>query len=227
MIVEDDPLARKSLEKLCDKIDYLELNWICEDAKSGLEILKTESPDLIFLDVEMPDMSGFGFLDEAPNSNVKQVIFTTGKSQNAAEAFRYQATDFLVKPIKFKTFQAAVEKALDIHNKNFQYQNHANCIYIKENGKYIRISYGDIMYFENEGDYIKVFLAGGSHLFHGTLRNVATKLTDPRFLKVHRTYIVNLDKIVDIEENTLVIGRKVIPISRANKPILMGRLNVL
>ena len=225
MIVEDDLMARNSSEKLCEKFDFLNLKWSCEDGNSALEALKMDSPDLIFLDVEMPDMNGFKFLDKA--NNVKQVIFTTGKSQNAAEAFRYKATDFLVKPIDKKDFQTAVEKALEIHNLNYQYQHHANSVYIKENGKYIRIAYDDIQYFENEGDYIKVFMNNGSHLFHGTLRNIATKLTDARFLKVHRTYIVNLDKIVDIEENTLVIGRKVIPISRANKPILMNRLNIL
>jgi len=225
MIVEDDLMARKSLEKLCEKVDYLSLKWSVESGQEGLDILKSEVPDLIFLDVEMPGMSGFDFLDKA--ANIKQVIFTTGKEQNAVEAFRYRATDFLVKPIDRKLFISAVEKALENHNLNFLYQNHANCVYIKESGKYIRIGYDDILYFENEGDYIKVFMNGGSHLFHGTLRNIATKLTDPRFLKVHRTYIVNLDKIVDIEENTLVIGRKVIPISRANKPILMNRLNIL
>lgn len=227
MIVEDDLMARRSIEKLCEKFDGLNIKWVCEDANSALDVLKVESPDLIFLDIGMPDMSGFDFLKNANQSNLKQFIVTSGKEQNALGAWEHKASGFLKKPIdKFK-FKEAVEVAVENHNLNYQYQHHSNSVYIKENGKYIRISYDDILYFENEGDYIKVFMNNGSHLFHGTLRNIATKLTDARFLKVHRTYIVNLDKIVDIEENTLVIGRKVIPISRANKPILMNRLNIL
>ena len=106
-------------------------------------------------------------------------------------------------------------------------KQNAKDIFIREDRKYVRLDFDDILFFENVGDYVRVKTATTSHIIHGTLRGIAERLEDPRFLKVHRSYIVNLQKIKDIEENTLVIEKTVIPISRAHKPILMSKLNLL
>lgn len=225
LIVDDEIMARKSLERLCKKVDTLEVAGICEHAEAAIEFLQKQNVDLIFLDIEMPGLTGIEFLREM--SNLPQVIFTTSKTEYALEAFQYQVTDYLQKPIDFQRFSRAVEKAVEIHNQNNQYRTEAEEIYIKDDGKYIRLPYADILYFENVGDYVKVKTANKTHIIYSTLKSIAERLQHTRFLKVHRSYIVNLGKIKDIDETSLVIEKKVIPISRANRPILMGRLNIL
>ncbi len=100
-------------------------------------------------------------------------------------------------------------------------------MYLKSDGKLIRVPYSDVLYFENVGDYIKVITSNGNYVIHGALKSIDARLSYPRFFKVHRSYIVNLDYIKDIEDNTLVIDKKVIPISRAHKPTLLKSLNIL
>lgn len=225
MIVDDDIMARKSIEKLCTKSENLEISAICESAEEALDLLGKDPIDLIFLDVEMPGLSGIDFLEEAPF--LPQIILTTSKTEYAYEAFQYQVTDYLKKPFTFPRFQKSVDKALEIHEKNQDYKSNGNEVYVKEDGRFIRVSYDDILFFENVGDYVRVKTGIASHIIHSTLKNIDSKLSNTRFLKVHRSFIVNLDKIVDIQENSLVIDKTVIPISRANKPLLMSKLNFL
>ena len=173
----------------------------------------------------MPGLTGIEFLSAV--SVLPQIIFTTSKTEYAFEAYQHQVTDYLQKPIDYSRFLLAVEKALEIQKQNDFYKAAAEEVYIREEGKYIRVSYDTILYFENVGDYVKVVTETGNHIIYSTLKNIAKKLNHTRFLKVHRSYIVNLSKIKDIDESSLVINRKVIPISRANRPLLMGRLNIL
>ncbi len=225
IIVDDEIMARKSLERLCNKTETLEVISICENAEAAIDFLKKDSVDLIFLDIEMPGLTGIEFLSAV--SVLPQIIFTTSKTEYAFEAFQHQVTDYLQKPIDYSRFLLAVEKALEIQKQNDFYKAVAEEVYIREEGKYIRVAYGTILYFENVGDYVKVVTDTGNHIIYSTLKNIAKKLNNTRFLKVHRSYIVNLAKIKDIDESSLVINRKVIPISRANRPLLMGRLNIL
>lgn len=225
MIVDDEIMARKSLERLCGKYEKLNVVQVCENAKDALKYLAEEPVDLIFLDIEMPEVSGIDFLNQA--ITLPQIIFTTSKTEYAFEAFEYSITDYLKKPIAFPRFQQAVEKAFEIQIQNNAYRAQAEEVYIKVDGKYIRIPFDNILYFENVGDYVKVKTEEGTHIIYRTLKSIDAKLSNPKFLKVHRSYIVNLSKIKDIEESTLVIGKKVIPISRANKSTLMSKLNLL
>ena len=225
IIVDDEIMARKSLERLCKKAENLEVIAICENAEEAIDFLKKDSVDLIFLDIEMPGLTGIEFLSAV--SILPQIIFTTSKTEYAFEAYQHQVTDYLQKPIDYSRFLLAVEKALEIQKQNDFYKAAAEEVYIREEGKYIRVSYDTILYFENVGDYVKVVTDTGNHIIYSTLKSIAKKLNNTRFLKVHRSYIVNLGKIKDIDESSLVINRKVIPISRANRPVLMGRLNIL
>jgi len=225
MIVDDDPIARKTLEVLCGKTDLLDIVAICDSAEAALKVLKEAEPELIFLDMMMPGMDGIEFMEQLPTMPL--IIFTTANQEYAYEAFEYQAIDFLKKPITQLRFLKAVEKAADYQQKLNEYRVTAPDLYVRQEGKYIRVALDDILFFENIGDYVRVRTEAGKFIIHSTLKNVEEKLNDPRFLKVHRSYIVNLQKIKDIEENTLVIERYVIPISRANRPVLMKRINVL
>jgi DNA-binding LytR/AlgR family response regulator len=228
IIVEDEIMARKSLEKLCSKNSHIHLVESFENAEDTLDYLSSDNDiDLLLLDIEMPGLSGIDLLDRLKIR--PQVIFTTSHTDYAYEAFEYEVCDFLKKPILADRFTKSVLKAKQIldqlnDSSNFSAENE---IYIKQDGRFIRIPYKSVYYFENVGDYIKVFTEKGNFIIYGALKTVDAKLSYPGFLKVHRSYIVNLEKIKDIEDNTLVIEKKVIPISRAYKPILFKTINIL
>ncbi|MEL6864987.1 MAG: LytTR family DNA-binding domain-containing protein [Bacteroidota bacterium] len=224
LIVDDEVMARKSLEHLCQKIESLQIKAICKDGKEALEVLQEAPVDLLFLDIEMPEINGLDLLQQA--GTLPQVILTTSKTEYAYEAFEYEVTDFLKKPILLPRLLKAVEKAQQIHQQKMALKPNKD-IYIKSAGRFIRLAYQDILYIENAGDYVKIQTAGDQHIVHSTMKYIDQRLPHQNFLKVHRSFIVNLDKIVDIEESTLVIKDKVIPISRANKPMLMSKINLL
>jgi DNA-binding LytR/AlgR family response regulator len=225
IVVDDDQMARKALERLCEKSESLALTGVFESGKEALEYLEREAVDLIFLDIEMPDLSGLEMLNHVPV--MPMVIFSSSKTEYAYDAFEFQAIDYIRKPVTIPRFDQAVNKALEMMQKRQALQAQANEVYVREDGRYVRIPCDDILFFENVGDYIRIKTTKGQHIIHGTLKSIEEKLSDTRFLKVHRTYIINLSKIKDIEENSIVIEKTLIPISRAHKSDLMGRLKVL
>lgn len=227
ILVDDELMARKHLQRLVEQHSGLELLGVFENAESALVMLREQDVDLLLLDVEMPGLSGFDLLGQL--SSMPFVIMTTSKVEYAFEAYEYQVTDYLKKPIISPRFNLAVEKVLDLAASKLAEKeaggSHSE-IYIKHEGRYIRLPYEEIQFIENVGDYVKIFTAKNSYIVHSTMKSLDEKL-GKNFLRVHRSFIVSLNKIVDIEENTLVIGTKVIPISRANKAELMNRLNML
>lgn len=225
LIVDDDLLARKSLERLCGKLEVIDLVGTCASAEEALVRLRKTEVDLLLLDIEMEGLSGLELLDEL--SVMPQVIFTTSKKEYAYEAFAYDVTDYLKKPFDFSRFRRAIEKAHHLFQQSQAYKIEAKDVYLRVDGRLVRVELDDILYFENVGDYIKVFTAQDTYIIHGTLKTVGQKLPHPHFFRVHRSFIVNLHKIKDIEEGTLVINKVVIPISRANRPALLRQLNLL
>ncbi len=225
IIVEDEPMSRKSLQRLCEQHGSLEVLSVFDNGTSALDYLAEQDVDLIWLDVEMPGLSGFDLLEQLPS--MPYVILTTSKIEYAFEAFQYNVTDYLKKPISLPRFKIAVEKVLELKARaKSNSSDERQEIYIKTDGRYIRLPFATISYIENTGDYVKIFTSTQTHIVYTTMKYLEEKL-GMQFLRVHRSYIVHLDKIVDIEDNTLVISNKVIPISRANKPELMNRLNLL
>lgn len=224
-IIDDDLMARTALENLCEKSEYLQVAAVCESGEEALELMENTTADLLFLDIEMPGLSGLEFLDRL--TGMPQVVITSGKKEYAFDAFEYQVTDFLAKPITLARFEQAVEKAVFNHRQQLAYRQQSGEIYIRHKGKLVRLEYSDIQYFENVGDYVRVQTSRQSYVIFGTLRSIAGKLQDPRFFRVHRSFLVNMDKIREIEENNLVIGEKLIPISRNNRPVLLSRINLL
>lgn len=228
IIVDDDIMARKALERLCLKNPSIELLGIFDNGQSALNFLEYNDPDLVFLDIEMPELSGIDMLRQLPY--LPMIIFTTTKTDYAYDAYEFHAIDYLKKPISLVRFENAINMALDKLEKRLtvtRVPDESKEIYVKEEGRYVRVPCEEILFFENVGDYVRVKTTRGQHIIYGTLKSVDERLNDSRFLKVHRTYIVNLSKIKDIEENSLVIDKTVIPISRANKAELMGRLRIL
>jgi two-component system, LytTR family, response regulator len=229
IIVEDELMSRKALQRLCEEHGSLDVMAAFDNATSALDFLTENPVDLVWLDVEMPGLSGFGLIEKLPT--MPYIVLTTSKTEYAFEAFQHQVTDYLKKPITRPRFSLAVEKVLELHNRaKTAATSDRKEIYVKTDGRYIRLPFEAIAYVENSGDYVKIVTdvpnQRQTHIVYATMKYMEEKLGQ-QFLRVHRSFIVHLDKIVDIEENTLVVDQKVIPISRANKPELMNRLNLL
>jgi len=228
ILIEDNVVEAAVLEQYCGNTDNISLINNFTNGSEALSFMEQEKIDLVFLDIEMPDMSGLELMDKM--HYLPQVIITTAHQDYAFHAFEYEeVVDFLKKPISVSRFQKTVTKVKANHQRrnNVALSSEATELYVKADGKLIRVPYAEILYFENVGDYIKVITNSGMHIIYGALKSLAEKLSYPRFLKVHRSFIVNLDKIVDIEDNSLVIGKKVIPISRAHKPVIMNSINII
>lgn len=227
VIVEDEVMAMKSLKHLCEKTDVLNLVGTFSTGEEAQSFLEDTSVDLIFLDIEMPGMSGIDLLDRL--TYLPQIIFTTSNQDYAYEAFEYDVTDFLKKPILPGRLIRSIEKAVERNRRlnNIALASSSSELYVKSDKKYIRVPYEDIHYFENAGDYVKIITDTITHVIHGSLKSINSRLDHPRFFKVHRSFIVNLGRIKDIEEGSLVIGSKVIPISRSHRPLLMNAINIL
>lgn len=223
IIVEDEALSRKSLYRLCQQHDDLQVLGAFESASQALEFLSGQRVDLLWLDVEMPEMSGFELLEQLSFSPF--VVMTTNKTEYAFNAFRYKVTDFLQKPITLPFFETAVAKVKELYNlQQASVSSEPQDIYVKSDGRFVRLPLNTIAYIENIGDYVKIVTNTHTHIVYMTMKHLEEKLNS-QFLRVHRSYIVHLRKIVDIEENTIVIDGKVIPVSRANRSELMSRLN--
>lgn len=228
IIVEDELMARKSLENLCGKYHRINLLGSYENAEDGLKKIEEDHTlELILLDIDMPGMSGLELMENIPY--LPQVIFTTGNKDYAYEAYEYDITDFLKKPVSTDRFEKAMQKVIKIKDQRnaIATSSAQHELYIKSDGKYVRLDYNDIYYFENVGDYIKAATSHGNYIFYETMKSLDLKITNPRFLKIHRSYIVNMGKIKDIEDNTIVIEKKVIPVSRAYKSVLISSLNLI
>jgi DNA-binding LytR/AlgR family response regulator len=231
IIVDDEPMARNFLERYCEKNGNLQVAGAFEDAVTALAYLQKNEIDILFLDVEMPNLSGFQLLDQLPY--MPKVILTTSKTDYAFNAFEYGVTDFLKKPITFNRFQEAITKITDsLIEKVLQPvlkipAVNLEEIFIKADGKLTRLNFKEILYIESLGDYVKYFTATKNYVTLSTLKAVEEKMGSTNFMKVHRSYIVNLQKIKDIQDNSLVIEGKVIPISKSFKSEVMSRINVV
>ncbi len=224
VIVDDEPMARSFLERYCEKQGNMEMMGSFSDAETAFNYLRYNEIDILFLDVEMPGENGFGLLDKL--LYMPKVILTTSKTDYAFDAFQYNVSDYLKKPFSFNRFQESINKVTEANNKVTDEATKED-FFIKTEGKFIRLNYQDILYIESVGDYVKYFTDSKFYLTHSTLKAVEEKMKTKYFMKVHRSYIVNLNKIKDIQDNSIVINGKVIPISKSMKPEVMGRITVV
>lgn len=233
LIVDDDLMSRKALEKLCEKIEGLKVMALCADGSEALNWLQQHTVDLMFLDIHMPELSG---MDLVRNIRpLPQIIFTTSDTDHALEAFELSATDYLIKPINLARLLKAVQKVRQLMPKATTptltppppETGTAKHFFAKVDSRLVKVFYDEIRWVESYGDYIQLHTESKRHIIHMTLKKVAERLPEEKFLRVHRQYIVNLDKVVDIQDNSILIGDKVIPISRSHKEGLMERLNLL
>lgn len=224
VIVEDLLVAADYLKKCCEKSGMVEVKGHFPNVAEALDFLNRNSVDLLFLDVEMPGATGFDLLDQLSYS--PQVILTTSKPEYAFNAFEYHVTDFLKKPFTYQRFLEALQK-LNLPSENGNGASEEDHIFIKSDGKLVRLNYSDILFIESMGDYVKFVTGDKKYITHNTIKNLEEKVSKQHFMKVHRSYIININKIDDIRENDLFIKGNEIPISKAHRSDVMKRLNII
>lgn len=228
IIVDDNKLARMALKQLVGQVQTLELVAECSNAMEAYNQLAANGIDLIFLDIEMPEMSGIDLIKKL-GAKKPLIVFTTAKTNYAVEAFELNVVDYLVKPITLPRLMQAVEKAQETLESNKQEVKveEQGFVFVKDNGMLKRISIEDILFLEAMGDYVKVHTAPKFHVVHATLKSIEEKLPASKFLRVHRSYIVAINKIDFIQEGTISIGKTSIPVADTHKASLSKRLNLL
>lgn len=227
IVVDDDELSRSVIEDLINETDSLELIKSCEDAVEAFKVIKEEHIDLVFLDIEMPKMDGLEMLRTL--SPLPQVILVTAHEKYAVESYEYDVTDFLHKPISLARFMKAVDKAYNgFENNRASITSQDKTIFIKADSRLVQINTEDILYIEALGNYMRIFTAGEQkYTILSTMKDIISKLSSDDFVRVHRSFIVRLDKIKTIEDNYIVINSKQINIGKAYKDDLTQKLNLL
>ncbi|GAB4131651.1 MAG: LytTR family DNA-binding domain-containing protein [Bacteroidia bacterium] len=227
IIVDDDEIARIAVRKCVEKTDFLSLEGCYSNVPDALTAIRDKNVDLIFLDVELPEMSGIDFLKTF--KDIPQIVLVTGKKEYAAEAFDYDVTDFLLKPIDYARFLKAAMKARNVaETMEVKNEENQDLIFIKKEGaRLVRLPASEILYVEALADYVNIYTTEGRHTLLSTMKAIESKLPAKDFMRIHRSFIVRLDKITEIEENSVNIHGKAIPVSRSHKDDLFSRLKLL
>ncbi len=225
LVVDDEPVARKGLEEYVHEVDFLILTGTCENAVKAATALNTTTVDLLLLDIHMPGLSGIEFLKTLKNPPM--VIFTTAYPEYALEGYSLDLIDYLVKPIPFDRFLKAVQKARDfkaLKQKAYTPVADEGCFFIKCDYKYEKVNYRDILYVEAMQNYCILHTAERKMITYITLSRLESQLPPDRFLKVHKSFLVSVEKVQSIDGNEIRIGNARIPISRSLKDKVMNRI---
>ncbi len=223
IIIDDDILALTAVKKCLERHNSIDLLAEFCDPEKAYDFLKTNSCDVLFLDMEMEGLNGLDLIKKL--DHVPYVVIISSKSEYAAEAFNFDVVDYIVKPVSFERFQKAVLKVENIA-ENLKSSN-KDFFYIKQESKMVQIQYKDVNYVEALADYVNIFTTSKRYTILSTMKAVESNLPSKDFMRIHRSYIVRLDKIREIEENTISIEGKLLPVSRSNKDNFLKKLNLL
>lgn len=230
IIVDDNKLARAAIKQMITQVDFLNLKTECENPIEAFNYLKKESIDLIFLDIEMPEMTGIELIKNLQSPPI--IILITTKQEYAVEAFELNVADYLIKPVSMARFMVAVARAkelfekkdnkVEISDKDKEY------IFVRSNSVLTKIRIKDIIYVQALGDYVNIFTSDNKrHTVHITLKGMEEKLHNNKFFRLHRSYLVALDHIDNVEENTAYIGKHPLSIGEQYKKELLRKLNLI
>ncbi len=213
IIVDDEPVARKILQEFTEQIPYLDLLGKFESAPKAEEFLRTQQPDLIFLDIEMPKVSGLQMLKRSNISSM--VILTTAFPQYALDGYELDIIDYLLKPFALQRFLKAIQKARDFHDMKTQPMPvAASYIFVKSEKRIERVELNEILYAEVMGNYVTIFTGRKKIIAYLTMKSLESQLSDAEFIKIHQSFLVNRSKIESVEGNELKVGGVSLPISR-------------
>jgi len=211
LAIDDEPLALKQISNYIDKVPFLENLGLCQSAYEAMDYLENNEVDLMFVDINMPDLNGMDFVKSLTQKI--QIIFTTAYSEFAIEGFKVDAIDYILKPISFEVFLKSVNKAktwFDIHQKQTEtIQTTKDCIFVKSEYKLVRIMLADIKYIESANEYIQIHLINSQPVTTLIrLKSMEEQLPKDKFMRVHRSFIVNLDRVNEIERNRIIFDHK-------------------
>jgi len=222
IITDDEPFARKGLEGYIEKIGFFDLKGVCEDALQLGDMLQKEPVDLLFLDIQMPHITGVEFLRAIRNP--PKVIFTTAYQQYAIDGFELDVMDYLLKPIPYERFLKAAWKARDYFAQREQPANTAPYIFVKANGKLEKIAFADILFVEAMENYVAIYLEGKKIVTHSTVKSLLEKLPSKQFIQTHKSYVAAIDKVDTIEGNTLHIKTYQVPVSKYLRDEVLAKI---
>ncbi|MEO6977199.1 MAG: LytTR family DNA-binding domain-containing protein [Mucilaginibacter sp.] len=217
LIVDDEPIARKLLQEYIEEIDFLKLVGTAENPLKATGLINELHPDLVFLDINMPKMTGLDFLRSA--NNLPMVIMTTAYGQYALDGFELAVVDYLVKPFSLERFLKASQKALTLHTlkqkKTAPKSAESNHVFVKCDGKIEKVQLDELVYIEALANYVTLYTKTGKLVAYLTVKGILESLPPGKFLQVHKSHIVNLDFITTIEGNMLHVGQAKITIGQS------------
>jgi len=228
--VDDEPLALRVIESHVEKLSEVELVAKCSNAIEAFEILKQKDVDLIFLDIQMPELTGIEFLKSLRNPPL--VIFTTAYRNYAIYAFELDVLDYLLKPISFDRFLKAInkyyarheEKHKEVKNVSVGSTPEKDHIFVKKNKTLVKIHFKDIFFIESLKDYVKIHTPEETHMVKYQISHLEQELPDEQFIRVHKSFIVSTEKIASISPRSVGIGEEKIPIGRNYKEFVLKSL---
>lgn len=224
IIIDDEPLARKGLREYIADVEFLQMTGEFDDPLKAMKLINEQNVQLIFLDIQMPRISGLDFfksLQHAP-----PVIFTTAYPQYALDGFELNALDYLVKPVSFERFLKAVIKAreyYEVRQENVS-KNSDDFFFIKADNKFVKIQMDEILFIEALQNYVAIHTKSKKLVTYLTFKSIEEYLPADNFIKTHKSYIVSASKIDQIEGNGIHIGNHLIPISRTNREEVLEKL---
>jgi two-component system LytT family response regulator len=229
IIVDDNKMARTALKKLIEQVNSLTLKEECSNPMEAYNYLLKESVDLVFLDVEMPGMTGIELVKNLEKRPV--IILITSKTDYAVEAFELNVADYIIKPVTLPRFMLAVSKAkelveskgqkVEVNEKDKEY------IFVRSNSILTKIKINDITYVQALGDYVNIYTTDNRYTVHITLKGMEEKLSIDKFYRLHRSFLIALDHIDKVEEGTAFIGKHPIPIGEQYKKELLKKINLI
>ena len=223
LIVDDEPMACGSLRRLCSLVEEIHSVETCGSSLEAFKLLKDSSFDLVFLDIEMPEMNGLELLESL--DSYPHVIITSANKDYAFQAFEYEVSDFLAKPITIARFMKAMSRIITKHQEVLEIPDH---LFVRSEGRRIKVRLDDVLFVESIKDYVIIRTKKTKVVVHITLKKLLKHLSvDPRFMQIHRSFICNLNEIVDVEEGTVLVNDHVVPVSRTYKKTLLEKLNTL
>ncbi|MFY8037792.1 MAG: LytR/AlgR family response regulator transcription factor [Cyclobacteriaceae bacterium] len=222
-IIDDDHMSRLALDALTKRVRSINLKGSFSSAVEARHFLQEEPVDLIFVDVEMPELSGLDFIRTLTKR--PEIIITSAKEKYALEAFEVEVADFLLKPVSLERFLKTMNR-IEIKLASAPKATNGS-LYVKANNQLINLSLSAINYVEAYGDYVNIYTEKERFIVHGTMKGMESKLPADEFARVHRSHIVRLDKINAIEETVIIIGKKLIPIGDSYRHMLMNQLSFL
>ena len=222
IITDDEPFARKGLLGYLEKVDFFDVKGVCEDALQLSSLLHEQPVDLLFLDIQMPHITGIEFLRTLPRP--PKVIFTTAYEQYALQGFELDVLDYLLKPISQERFLKAAWKARDYFASKEDKSEASPFMFAKANGKLEKINFDEILFIEGMENYAAVHLIHKKLIIHTTIKSLLEKLPQGRFVQTHKSYIAAIDKVESIEGNILHIQKYQVPVSKYLRDVVMGQI---